>query len=169
MVKKLVMVRHWGRSDFDDFRPFIYELVEWICKVMPILIIFLNSKSKQKIQIFVRENTIEKSLSWVQIYDSNASLDFLFHFVDTLPRLTKKWSWTFWDLFILWRWWCFIILTICYYHHSRYLYRGLSTGDRPTCDQCLRIHEKLTERAGLGCILRSLADTVNTVWFSPLH
>ncbi|MFQ6664221.1 hypothetical protein Gotur_031403 [Gossypium turneri] len=46
---------------------------------------------------------------------------------------------------------------------SRYLYRGLSTGDRPTCDQCLRIHEKLTERAGLGCILRSLADTVNTV------
>ncbi|KAF5953269.1 hypothetical protein HYC85_011213 [Camellia sinensis] len=44
----------------------------------------------------------------------------------------------------------------------KYLYRGLSTGDRPTCDQCLRIHEKLTERAGLGCILRSLADTVNT-------
>ncbi|KAK9144567.1 hypothetical protein Sjap_004470 [Stephania japonica] len=44
-----------------------------------------------------------------------------------------------------------------------YLYRGLSTGDRPTCDQCLRIHEKLTEKAGLGCILRSLADTVNTV------
>ncbi|CAJ2631464.1 unnamed protein product [Trifolium pratense] len=30
----------------------------------------------------------------------------------------------------------------------KYLYRGLSTGDRPTCDQCLRIHEKLTERAG---------------------
>lgn len=53
-----------------------------------------------------------------------------------------------------------IVITIC-----RYLYRGLSTGDRPTCDQCLRIHEKLTERAGLGCILRSLADTVNTVWF----
>ncbi|KAG8391545.1 hypothetical protein BUALT_Bualt01G0198800 [Buddleja alternifolia] len=45
----------------------------------------------------------------------------------------------------------------------KYLYRGLSTGDRPTCDQCLRIHEKLTERAGLGCILRSLADKVNTV------
>ncbi|XP_072963070.1 actin-related protein 2/3 complex subunit 5A [Typha angustifolia] len=45
----------------------------------------------------------------------------------------------------------------------KYLYRGLATGDRPTCDQCLRIHEKLTERAGLGCILRSLADTVNTV------
>ncbi|GKV12779.1 hypothetical protein SLEP1_g23888 [Rubroshorea leprosula] len=45
----------------------------------------------------------------------------------------------------------------------KYLYRGLSTGDRPTCDQCLRIHEKLTERAGLGCILRCLADTVNTV------
>ncbi|KAK6918639.1 Actin-related protein 2/3 complex subunit 5 [Dillenia turbinata] len=45
----------------------------------------------------------------------------------------------------------------------KYLYRGLSTGDRPTCDQCLRIHEKLTERAGLGCIVRALADTVNTV------
>ncbi|KAK0581562.1 hypothetical protein LWI29_015202 [Acer saccharum] len=45
----------------------------------------------------------------------------------------------------------------------KYLYRGLSTGDRPTCDQCLRIHEKLTEKAGLGCILRCLADTGNTV------
>ncbi|KAG6384384.1 actin-related protein 2/3 complex subunit 5A [Salvia hispanica] len=45
----------------------------------------------------------------------------------------------------------------------KYLYRGLSTGDRPTCDQCLKIHEKLTERAGLGCILRCLADKVNTV------
>ncbi|RCV12315.1 hypothetical protein SEVIR_2G269600v4 [Setaria viridis] len=45
----------------------------------------------------------------------------------------------------------------------KYLYRGLSTGDRPTCDQCLKIHEKLTEKAGLGCILRSLADTGNTV------
>nr|GMD88999.1 actin-related protein 2/3 complex subunit 5A [Ipomoea batatas]GMD93661.1 actin-related protein 2/3 complex subunit 5A [Ipomoea batatas] len=45
----------------------------------------------------------------------------------------------------------------------KYLYRGLSTGDRPTCDQCLRIHEKLTEKAGLGCILRCLADTENTV------
>ena len=45
----------------------------------------------------------------------------------------------------------------------KYLYRGLATGDRPTCDQYLRIHEMLTERAGLGCILRSLADTINTV------
>ncbi|CAA7034713.1 unnamed protein product [Microthlaspi erraticum] len=45
----------------------------------------------------------------------------------------------------------------------KYLYRGLSTGDRPTCDQCLKIHEKLTERAGLGCILRCLTDTLNTV------
>ncbi|PUZ71338.1 hypothetical protein GQ55_2G306400 [Panicum hallii var. hallii] len=45
----------------------------------------------------------------------------------------------------------------------KYLYRGLSTGDRPTCDQCLKIHEQLTEKAGLGCVLRSLADTVNTV------
>ncbi|XP_064990122.1 actin-related protein 2/3 complex subunit 5A isoform X2 [Musa acuminata AAA Group] len=43
------------------------------------------------------------------------------------------------------------------------LMKGLATGDRPTCDQCLKIHEKLTEKAGLGCILRSLADTVNTV------
>ncbi|XP_039155480.1 uncharacterized protein LOC108956583 [Eucalyptus grandis] len=45
----------------------------------------------------------------------------------------------------------------------KYLYRGLSTGDRPTCDQCLWIHKRLTERAGLGCILRSLANTTNTV------
>ncbi|KMS99954.1 hypothetical protein BVRB_1g017990 [Beta vulgaris subsp. vulgaris] len=45
----------------------------------------------------------------------------------------------------------------------KYVYRGLSTGDRPTCEQCLRIHEKLTQRAGLGCILRCLADTQNTV------
>ncbi|KAG7535557.1 Actin-related protein 2/3 complex subunit 5 [Arabidopsis thaliana x Arabidopsis arenosa] len=44
----------------------------------------------------------------------------------------------------------------------KYLYRGLSTGDEPTCEQCLMIHEKLTERAGLGCILRCLSDT-NTV------
>ncbi|XP_019462580.1 PREDICTED: actin-related protein 2/3 complex subunit 5A [Lupinus angustifolius] len=45
----------------------------------------------------------------------------------------------------------------------KYLYRGLATGDRPTCDQCLRLHDKLTEKAGLGCILRFLTDTVNTV------
>ncbi|TYH41833.1 hypothetical protein ES332_D11G021200v1 [Gossypium tomentosum] len=45
----------------------------------------------------------------------------------------------------------------------KYIYRGLSTGNRTTCDQCLKIHEKLTEKAGFGCILRSLADTVNTV------
>ncbi|GLJ15814.1 hypothetical protein SUGI_0260810 [Cryptomeria japonica] len=45
----------------------------------------------------------------------------------------------------------------------KYLYRGLATGDRPTCDQCLRLHEKLTEKAGLGCIVRALADTTNTV------
>ncbi|CAN6851314.1 unnamed protein product [Brassica oleracea] len=37
--------------------------------------------------------------------------------------------------------------------------RGLST----TCDKCLKIHEKLTVRAGLGCILRCLSDTVNVV------
>lgn len=45
----------------------------------------------------------------------------------------------------------------------KYLYRGLATGDRPTCDQCLRLHEKLTERAGIGCIMRALADKQNTV------
>ncbi|KAB2049594.1 hypothetical protein ES319_A13G187400v1 [Gossypium barbadense] len=45
----------------------------------------------------------------------------------------------------------------------KYVYRGLSTGDRTTCDQCLKIHEKLTEKAGFGCILRSLTDTVNTI------
>lgn len=64
----------------------------------------------------------------------------------------------------------YIIYDICLFPPlfsvHRYLYRGLSTGDRPTCDQCLRIHEKLTERAGHGCILRFLTDTVNTVWFS---
>ncbi|KAM7511519.1 hypothetical protein LguiB_010394 [Lonicera macranthoides] len=42
---------------------------------------------------------------------------------------------------------------------SMYLYQGLSTGDRPTCDQCLRIHKKLTQKAGLRCIVRSLSDT----------
>ncbi|MCO5550627.1 hypothetical protein L7F22_004116 [Adiantum nelumboides] len=45
----------------------------------------------------------------------------------------------------------------------KYLYRGLSTGDRPTCDQCLKLHEKLTQRAGMGCIMRALADKRNTV------
>ncbi|KAL1190996.1 Actin-related protein 2/3 complex subunit 5B [Cardamine amara subsp. amara] len=45
----------------------------------------------------------------------------------------------------------------------KYLYKGLSTGDEPTCEQCLEIHEKLTERAGLGCILRCLSYTTNTV------
>ncbi|KAK8614438.1 hypothetical protein V6N13_122794 [Hibiscus sabdariffa] len=45
----------------------------------------------------------------------------------------------------------------------KYLYRGLSTGDPATCYRCLKIHEKLTEKAGFGCIIRSLADTVNTV------
>ncbi|OAE27050.1 hypothetical protein AXG93_1440s1060 [Marchantia polymorpha subsp. ruderalis] len=45
----------------------------------------------------------------------------------------------------------------------KYLYRGLATGDRPTCDQCLRLHEKLTQIAGMGCIMRALADTWNVV------
>ncbi|MCO5602097.1 hypothetical protein L7F22_056225 [Adiantum nelumboides] len=45
----------------------------------------------------------------------------------------------------------------------KYLYRGLSTGDRLTCDQCLKLHEKLTQRAGMGCIMRALADKRNTV------
>lgn len=46
----------------------------------------------------------------------------------------------------------------------RYLYRGLATGDRSTCDQCLRLHEKLTEKGGMGCIMRALVDTWNVVW-----
>ncbi|PWA58170.1 ARP2/3 complex 16 kDa subunit (p16-Arc) [Artemisia annua] len=29
---------------------------------------------------------------------------------------------------------------------TKYLYRGLSVGDHSTCDQCLRIHEKLTQK-----------------------
>ncbi|KAI3511240.1 hypothetical protein L1887_18388 [Cichorium endivia] len=41
----------------------------------------------------------------------------------------------------------------------KYLYRGLCTGDRPTCDQCLQIHEKLTQKVGMGCILRALCDS----------
>ncbi|KAI3519604.1 hypothetical protein L1887_08818 [Cichorium endivia] len=41
----------------------------------------------------------------------------------------------------------------------KYLYRGLCTGDRPTCDQCLQIHEKLTQKVGLGCILHALCDS----------
>ncbi|KAH7278041.1 hypothetical protein KP509_38G021200 [Ceratopteris richardii] len=45
----------------------------------------------------------------------------------------------------------------------KYIYRGLSTGDRPTCEQCLRLHEKLTEKAGMGCIVRALADKRHTV------
>ncbi|EFJ06624.1 hypothetical protein SELMODRAFT_153217 [Selaginella moellendorffii] len=45
----------------------------------------------------------------------------------------------------------------------KYVYRGLATGDRTTCDQCLRIHEKLTDRAGMGCIMRAIADTWNVV------
>ncbi|XP_076895422.1 actin-related protein 2/3 complex subunit 5A-like [Bidens hawaiensis] len=45
----------------------------------------------------------------------------------------------------------------------KYLYRGLSTGDHSLCEQCLKIHEKLTQKAGLGCILRALSDFVNTV------
>ncbi|KAE8702770.1 Actin-related protein 2/3 complex subunit 5B [Hibiscus syriacus] len=45
----------------------------------------------------------------------------------------------------------------------KYIYRGLSTGGPATCDRCLKIHWKLTAKAGFGCILRSLADTVNTV------
>lgn len=45
----------------------------------------------------------------------------------------------------------------------KYLYRGLATGDRITCDICLRLHEKLVEIAGIGCIMRVISDTQNKV------
>jgi len=45
----------------------------------------------------------------------------------------------------------------------KYLYRGLATGDRITCDFCLRLHEKLYEMAGSGCIMRAISDTQNLV------
>jgi len=45
----------------------------------------------------------------------------------------------------------------------KYLYRGLATGDRITCDLCLKLHEKLTEKAGMGCIMRAICDTHNVV------
>jgi len=45
----------------------------------------------------------------------------------------------------------------------KYLYRGLATGDRITCDLCLRLHEKLYEMAGIGCIMRAISDTQNLV------
>ncbi|CAM6114247.1 unnamed protein product [Calypogeia fissa] len=51
----------------------------------------------------------------------------------------------------------------CYDVLMKYLYRGLATGDRSTCDQCLRLHEKLTEKGGMGCIMRALVDTWNVV------
>eukprot|EP00850_Spirogloea_muscicola_P025117 SM002223S07077 [mRNA] locus=s2223:91:480:+ [translate_table: standard] len=38
----------------------------------------------------------------------------------------------------------------------RYLYKGLATGERALCDACLRLHAALTERAGIGCIVRAL-------------
>jgi actin related protein 2/3 complex subunit 5 len=45
----------------------------------------------------------------------------------------------------------------------KYLYRGLATGDRITCDLCLRLHERLYEMAGIGCIMRAISDTQNLV------
>ena len=45
----------------------------------------------------------------------------------------------------------------------KYLYRGLATGDRITCDLCLRLHERLFEMAGIGCIMRAISDTQNLV------
>ena len=45
----------------------------------------------------------------------------------------------------------------------KYLYRGLATGDRITCDLCLKLHEKLFEMAGIGCIMRAISDTRNRV------
>ncbi|TYI98158.1 hypothetical protein E1A91_D01G193500v1 [Gossypium mustelinum] len=34
--------------------------------------------------------------------------------------------------------------------YTQYVYRGLSIGDHTTCDQCLKIHEKLIEKVGFG-------------------
>jgi len=52
-------------------------------------------------------------------------------------------------------------------HHCdtlmKYLYRGLETGNRAICEQFLRLHEKLTQHAGVGCIVRTLVDRKNTV------
>lgn len=45
----------------------------------------------------------------------------------------------------------------------KYLYRGLATGDRITCDLCLKLHQKLFEMAGIGCVMRAISDTHNTV------
>lgn len=45
----------------------------------------------------------------------------------------------------------------------KYLYRGLETGDRRTCEQFLLIHESLTKKAGMGCIVRALADKKHSV------
>lgn len=38
----------------------------------------------------------------------------------------------------------------------RCLYRGLALGNSGTSTACLRWHEHLTHRAGVGCIVRSL-------------
>lgn len=45
----------------------------------------------------------------------------------------------------------------------KYLYRGLETGERGMCDQCLKLHEKLTNKAGMGCIIRAISDRRQTV------
>ncbi|GJP41027.1 hypothetical protein CLOM_g673 [Closterium sp. NIES-68] len=44
-----------------------------------------------------------------------------------------------------------------------YLYRALRTGEAALCARALRVHEKLTEKAGLGCIMRVMADRKHTV------
>mmetsp|Transcript_11424 Transcript_11424/g.19527 ORF Transcript_11424/g.19527 Transcript_11424/m.19527 type:complete len:108 (-) Transcript_11424:217-540(-) len=40
----------------------------------------------------------------------------------------------------------------------KYLYMGLSTGEAKLCASCLIWHEKLTNIAGNGAIIRSLSD-----------
>ena len=45
----------------------------------------------------------------------------------------------------------------------KYLYRGLGTGDRITCEVCLRLHEKLFEMTGIGSVMRAISDTQNLV------
>eukprot|EP00243_Klebsormidium_subtile_P009239 TRINITY_DN4578_c0_g1_i1.p1 TRINITY_DN4578_c0_g1~~TRINITY_DN4578_c0_g1_i1.p1 ORF type:complete len:147 (-),score=18.08 TRINITY_DN4578_c0_g1_i1:346-786(-) len=45
----------------------------------------------------------------------------------------------------------------------KYLYKGLASGEKAVCDQCLRLHERLTERVGVGSIIRALGDSKHTV------
>lgn len=39
----------------------------------------------------------------------------------------------------------------------KYIYRGMEGGE--SCNQLLRWHAVLTEKAGMGCIMRALAES----------